>query len=266
MCHAGRREPSGQGVGSWSSGSSSSIRERQRLIITEAGREYLTILRDAFDRIAVGTERLLQRQSSGVTHRQHLAGLSPPNGWSTASAASQKSIRASILRVSATLHHVDFAREDVDLAVRHGDGNWPGLEVCTFELRAAVRGVQPKATLSWPQPPDKAVRRAEVSAHPRRRRPQGLGQMVGGGWDLRGPNSSHGPVLNRVQHGAFDAAIRRPGHLRWRAPRWRQRDLINGRLLRPFAEELRLSKTYLDHLPKGDDGCCRRSSRSGVGC
>ena len=41
-------------------------RERQRLIITEAGREYLTVLRDALDRIAVGTERLLQRQSSGV--------------------------------------------------------------------------------------------------------------------------------------------------------------------------------------------------------
>jgi DNA-binding transcriptional LysR family regulator len=31
------------------------------------------------------------------------------------------------LRVSATLHHVDFAREDVELALRHGDGNWPGL-------------------------------------------------------------------------------------------------------------------------------------------
>ena len=41
-------------------------RERQRLVITQAGREYLTILRDAFDRIAVGTENLLQRQSSGV--------------------------------------------------------------------------------------------------------------------------------------------------------------------------------------------------------
>jgi len=41
-------------------------RERQRLIITKVGREYLTILRDAFDRIAVGTESLLQRQSSGV--------------------------------------------------------------------------------------------------------------------------------------------------------------------------------------------------------
>jgi DNA-binding transcriptional LysR family regulator len=32
------------------------------------------------------------------------------------------------LRVSATMHHVDFSREDVDVAVRHGDGNWPGLE------------------------------------------------------------------------------------------------------------------------------------------
>ena len=41
------------------------------------------------------------------------------------------------LRVSATTHHVDFAREDVDLAVRHGDGNWPGLDVvrlCSEQL------------------------------------------------------------------------------------------------------------------------------------
>lgn len=36
-------------------------RERQRLIITEAGREYLTVIRDALDCISIGTERLLQR-------------------------------------------------------------------------------------------------------------------------------------------------------------------------------------------------------------
>src|SRR5215471_2714193 len=41
-------------------------REHQRLIITEAGREYLAVVRDALDRIAVGTESLVQRQSSGV--------------------------------------------------------------------------------------------------------------------------------------------------------------------------------------------------------
>src|SRR5258705_13469868 len=41
-------------------------RERQRLIITDAGREYLNVVRDALDRIAAGTERVLQRQNSGV--------------------------------------------------------------------------------------------------------------------------------------------------------------------------------------------------------
>ena len=33
-------------------------RERQRLVITEMGREYLAVVRDALDQIALGTERL----------------------------------------------------------------------------------------------------------------------------------------------------------------------------------------------------------------
>src|SRR5215217_8129369 len=41
-------------------------RERQRLAITEAGREYLAVVRDALDRIGAGTARLVRRQGSGV--------------------------------------------------------------------------------------------------------------------------------------------------------------------------------------------------------
>src|SRR3989442_4070238 len=41
-------------------------RQRQRLVITEAGRSYLATVRDALDRIADGTERLLRRQNTGV--------------------------------------------------------------------------------------------------------------------------------------------------------------------------------------------------------
>src|SRR6266513_369269 len=41
-------------------------RERQRLSITQAGRAYLEVVRDALDRIAAGTERLLQRQNAVV--------------------------------------------------------------------------------------------------------------------------------------------------------------------------------------------------------
>src|SRR5260221_6997641 len=43
-------------------------RERQRLVMTEAGRGYLTVVRDALGRIAVGTERLSPPHNSrGLT-------------------------------------------------------------------------------------------------------------------------------------------------------------------------------------------------------
>src|SRR6185369_1120429 len=41
-------------------------RERQRVVVTESGRDYLAVVRDALDRISIGTEQLLQRRSSGV--------------------------------------------------------------------------------------------------------------------------------------------------------------------------------------------------------
>src|SRR5215470_5264340 len=103
-------------------------RERQRLIIAEAGRQYLAVVRDALDRLAIGTERLVQRQTSGVL----TISTSPDFAakWLVHRLARFVEAHAGIdLRVSATMHHVDFAREDVDIAVRHGDGNWAGLDV-----------------------------------------------------------------------------------------------------------------------------------------
>src|SRR6202166_1634102 len=103
-------------------------RERQRLVMTEAGRDYLAVVRDAFDQIAVGTERLMQRQSSGVLP----VSTSPDFAakWLVYPLGRFAESHPEIdLRVSATAHQVDFAREDVDVAVRHGDGKWPELDV-----------------------------------------------------------------------------------------------------------------------------------------
>ena len=93
-----------------------------------AGRDYLTVVRDAFDRIAIGTERLLERQASGVL----IVSTSPDFAakWLIHRIGGFAESHPEIdLRISATLHHVDFAREDVDVAVRHGDGHWAGLDV-----------------------------------------------------------------------------------------------------------------------------------------
>jgi LysR family glycine cleavage system transcriptional activator len=219
-------------------------RERQRLIITEAGREYLVVLRDAFDRIAVGTERLVQRQSSGVI----TVSTSPDFAakWLVNRLGRFAETHPGIdLRVSATLHHVDFAREDVDLAVRHGEGNWAGLDVvrlCTEQLFAVCspkllagrnRITKPSDVLKFP-----LLHLDDSNAWAR--------------WfeavDLKVADHLHGPVLNRASM-VIDAAIDGQGIALARTT-LAATDLINGRLVRPFAETLRLSKGYWIVCPK----------------
>src|SRR5262245_24716507 len=96
-------------------------RERQRLVITQSGSAYLSIVRAAFDRIADGTEHVLQRQRGGA-----LTVTTSPNfaaKWLVHRLARFGEAHPEIdLRVSASAQHVDFAREDIDLAIRHSDG------------------------------------------------------------------------------------------------------------------------------------------------
>ena len=65
---------------------------------------------------------------------------------------------------------------------------------------------------------------------------------------VAGAELSHGPVLNRVSM-AIDAAVDGQGIALARTT-LAATDLISGRLVRPFAEELRLSKTYWIICPK----------------
>src|ERR1700756_272594 len=90
-------------------------RERQRLLITDAGRDYLAVVRDALDRIAVGTERLVQRQHSGVL----TISTSPDFAakWLVHRLGRFAELHPNIdLRLSAAIDHVDFLREGVGIA------------------------------------------------------------------------------------------------------------------------------------------------------
>ncbi|HEX2115501.1 MAG TPA: transcriptional regulator GcvA [Alphaproteobacteria bacterium] len=219
-------------------------RERQRLIITDAGRDYLSVVRDALDRIAVGTERLLQRQSAGAL----TVSTSPDFAakWLVHRLGRFSEKHSEIdLRISATMHHVDFAREDVDMAVRHGDGNWPGLDVvrlCSEQLFAVC---SPKLRVGR----QRMTKPADLLKFPL------LHLDDRNNWskwlEAAGvPNAdvSHGPVLNRASM-AIDAAVDGQGVAlaRTSLAAW---DLINGRLVRPFPIALRLSKMYWIVCPK----------------
>jgi LysR family glycine cleavage system transcriptional activator len=219
-------------------------RERQRLIITEAGKDYLTVVRDAPDRIAVGTERLLQRQNAGVL----TVSTSPDFAakWLVHRLGHFAEAHSGIdLRVSATLHHVDFAREEVDLAVRHGDGNWPGLDTVRLSAEQLFAVCSPKL-ISGRRRLNKPADILNFPLLHLDSRADWTNWLQAAGLD--GADVMHGPVLNRASM-VIDAAINGQGIAlaRTTLAAW---DLINGRLVRPFPESLRLSKTYWIICPK----------------
>jgi LysR family glycine cleavage system transcriptional activator len=219
-------------------------RERQRLLITEAGRDYLNVIRDALDRIAIGTERLLQRQSAGVL----TVSTSPDFAakWLVHRLGHFAEVNTGIdLRVSATLHHVDFAREDVDLAVRHGDGQWPGLDTVRLSAEQLFAVCSPKL-LSGRRRLDALSDILKFPLSHLDNRSEWVNWLRGVGID--DADVTHGPVLNRASM-VIDAAIDGQGVAlaRTTLAAW---DLINGRLVRPFPESLRLSKTYWIVCPK----------------
>jgi LysR family transcriptional regulator, glycine cleavage system transcriptional activator len=212
-------------------------RHRQRLVITEAGRAYLIVVRDAFDRLADGTERLLQRQSGGA-----LTVSTSPNfaaKWLVHRLGRFADACPEIdLRVSASHHHVDFAREDIDLAIRHGDGTASGLHVTRLCAEELFPVCNPK-----------------LLDGRRLREPSDLGRFTllhvndRQGWSqwldfagVTGVDFSRGPVLNQASM-AIDAAVDGQGVAlaRTALAAW---DLIGGRLVRPFKMAMPASFAY----------------------
>jgi len=218
-------------------------RERQRLAMTEAGRDYLAVVRDALDRIAVGTERLVQRQSAGVL----TVSTSPDFAakWLVHRLGRFAERHPDIdLRISATAHHVDFAREEVDLAIRHGDGDWAGLDVTRLCSEQLFPVCSPKLVSGR----NRIAKAADLLKFPLLRlddwktwtrwfEAAGVSDPV-----------ANGPILNRASM-LIDAAVDGQGVAlaRTALAAW---DLINGRLIRPIDVALRMSNTYWIVCPK----------------
>jgi LysR family transcriptional regulator, glycine cleavage system transcriptional activator len=219
-------------------------RHRQRLVITDPGRSYLEVVRDAFDRLALGTDRLVQRQKSGV-----LTLTTSPNfaaKWLVHRLGRFVETHPDIdLRVSASMQHIDFAHEDIDLAIRHGDGNWPALHVtrlCAEEL--------------FPVCSPKLMRgRAALRAPADLKRHTLLHVGDQRGWSewleaakVNGDDVPRGPIFSQASM-AIDAAV--DGHgvalARTALASW---DLGAGRLVRPFALALKAPYAYWIVCPK----------------
>jgi LysR family transcriptional regulator, glycine cleavage system transcriptional activator len=206
-------------------------------------REYLTVIRDALDRIAMGTERLVQGRGSGVL----TVSTSPDFAakWLVHRLGRFVESHPEIdLRVSATMHHVDFVREDVDIAVRHGDGKWPGLDAVRLCSEQLFPVCSPKflsgrhrITAAFDLVKFPLLRLDDSTAWTRWFEAAGVVDPV-----------PRGPTLNRASM-LIDAAVDGQGIALARTA-LAASDLLNGRLVKPIDIALRMPSTYWIVCPK----------------
>lgn len=101
-------------------------RMNRALLLTDAGQSYLPPLREAFDRMATATERLRahdDRRTLTITTLPSIAAK-----WLVPRLGRFREAHPDIdLRLDASLHLTDFARENVDAALRYGRGEWNGM-------------------------------------------------------------------------------------------------------------------------------------------
>lgn len=96
------------------------------LALTDAGIAYLPTVRDGFDRLSAGTEQIFHNLGQRpVTLR---ASATVAALWLAPQLAAFRRMQPSIaVRVTTLYAPVDFGQDGVDIELRYGAGNWPGV-------------------------------------------------------------------------------------------------------------------------------------------
>jgi LysR family glycine cleavage system transcriptional activator len=98
----------------------------RRLLLTDAGQMLWPGVRDGFDRLAQAVHKV---QAGGAGVLTLSLTVSFAARWLVPRLGGFLKAHPEIdVKLTTTDRLVDFAREDVDVAIRHGSGDWPGLQ------------------------------------------------------------------------------------------------------------------------------------------
>ena len=133
------------------------VRRNRSLLLSEAGQAYLPAVRSAFDQLNEATEKLLQKDRGG--HLTVTTTTSFAVKWLVPRLGGFQRANPEIdVRVSTGTALVEFSREDVDIGIRYGRGQWPNLvaerlvaedvmPVCAPSLMKGPNGLKKPADL-----------------------------------------------------------------------------------------------------------------------
>jgi LysR family glycine cleavage system transcriptional activator len=218
------------------------------LALTDEAQRYLPAVRDAFDRITSATSELMAARTAGPLTASVLPSFAAK--WLVPRLGRFRTVHPEIdLRISTSLHLVDFAREDVDLGIRMGRGHYPGLRVDRLFGEALIPVCSPALLEDGPPVRQPADLRHHVLLH----------DDDYTGWQLwldlagvEGVDAGRGPIFTdsgMVVQAAAEGqgvALARVALAAW--------DIAAGRLVRPFEVTLPHDLAYYLVCPEAAAG------------
>jgi len=221
------------------------LRGPQGLSLSAAGAAYLPAVRDAFDRLAAATAALRQPPSTRVL----TVSVSPnfASKWLVHRLGDFAAAHPDIdLRVAAQTDHVDFAQApDVDVGVRHGEGEWNDVDA------VKLIGEEVYPVLS----PVLLARGAPLATPGDLRHYTLLRDLSSNDWPAwlamvgaSEVDGTRGPYFNFTSM-ALDAAVAGQGVALARRA-LATHDLLTGRLVRPFRQTLTSPRGYFVVCPR----------------
>ncbi len=199
------------------------LREGRRVALTEQGKSYVALVRAALRQLRAADEAVLD---PGRRARVLTVSVSPSFAakWLAPRIGSFVSRHPDLdLRVSASAQHVDFSDPDIDLAIRHGDGDWPDLEAVELCSERWLPVAAPSIASLRPRPGDFSqhvlIHHRDMSGWRRWFERNGISVS---------PRSMRGLTLSEMSL-AIDAAAARQGIALARSA-LAARDLLAGRL------------------------------------
>ena len=134
------------------------VRQNRALLLTRAAQDYLPAVRAAFEDLRRATERLVRPERQRVLTVSTIPSLAAK--WLVPRLINFQEAYPDIeVRISTSMREVDLRGEGIDLAIRHGKGDWPGLRadwlmdedwfpVCSPALLAGNRPLRRPADLA----------------------------------------------------------------------------------------------------------------------
>ena len=220
-------------------------RSPRGLLLTDAGQTYLSDIRDAFHGLYQATDRLLSRDATGALTVSVLPSFA--SSWLVPRLPGFAAAYPDItLRITADDRKVNFDREDVDLAIRFGHGDYAGLHVDHF-LNEEVFPVCSPALMRGPYPlREPSDLRHHTLLHDDLPTNWAMWLKTVGANDV---DAGRGPVFNDSSM-VLQAAVGGQGVALGRSALAAD-DLAAGRLVRPFAVSLPVESAYYIVCPEG---------------